>query len=240
MLISVCFVQDAERVARLKGRILFSLLLAVAKAGTPWLGVDGYLRCKFLVILSFFYRDDLEAYFFSFALCPFDDLAFEVRVRLDECFKVVVRVDQLVHDELLAAQVSFVEVDSANDGFQRVAENDLLEVCVLFVVLNDVRNANFPREHVKRFTVHKPRTYLGEKTLVLVRKSFKKIVRHSGAEDGIAQVFQAFVGFLKAVSTFLGDGTVNCGKPVKRFAVFALKIKNRFLSPSQLISDIKN
>src|SRR5690606_31392410 len=155
VLVSFCFGQDAERVACLEGCILFSLLLAVAEAGTHGFTIDGYLCGKFLVVLCFLNGNDFEAYFFTLPLCPLYDLALVIGVRLDECVEVVVGVDQFIDDELLAAQVSFIEIDSAYNRFQRVAEDNLLKVGVLLVVLNDVGNTDFSREHVERFPVYK-------------------------------------------------------------------------------------
>src|SRR5690606_1148295 len=231
---SVCFGQDAERIAGLKGRILFSLLLAIAKAGAHGLTVDGNLCGKLLVVLSFFYGDDFETNFFSFPLCPLNDLALVVRVCFDKCVKIMVWVDQLVYDKLLAAQVSLVEVDRAYNGFQGVAEDDLLQVRVLLVILNDVRDTDFPRKHVERLAVHEARADFGEEPFILIGKFLVKVIRHGGTEDGISQIFEAFVGFLESVSALLGNGTVNRGKPIqldvgRRYTGYILHSRNQLL-----------
>src|SRR5690606_3519791 len=138
--------------ARLKGRILFGFFLTVAKASTHGFGVDGYLRREFLVVLSFFDGYDLEPDLLAFALRPFYYPALEVGVRPYQGIQIMVRIDELVYDELLASKVTFIKIDGPNDGFQGVAQDYLLKMCVLFVILNNIGNTYFARQHIQRLT----------------------------------------------------------------------------------------
>src|SRR5882762_2353896 len=117
--------------------VLFCFLFSITVSHTKRLLVYKNLRREFFVVAVLLDGQYLEPDHFTMALDPFDQLTFVIRVGVDDYLQVKIGLDEFVNNKFLAAQVAFVQVDSADQGLQRVAQDNLLELRIFLIVLYD-------------------------------------------------------------------------------------------------------
>ncbi len=72
-----------------------------------------------------------------------------IGVGVNDYLQVKVRLNEFVNDKFLAAPVSFIQVDSADQRFQGVAEDNLLKLGILLIVLYNGPDSDLARQVVE-------------------------------------------------------------------------------------------
>ena len=133
-----------------------------------------------------------ENHLMAVLLTPLDQAALEIRLRLGEILEVQVAEidppDQQAVDEFVA----LVEVDGAHHGLEGISVDVFLHHPGA-VGDHVAVEADMHGQGVERLARDDLRAQLGHEPFVAVGEFDEEVVRSDGFDDGVAEVFEAFV-----------------------------------------------
>jgi hypothetical protein len=144
--------------------------------------------------------EGLELKVFALLVGPAIELVLVIDLEILQIVQEEIRLDDPFDNPLTGLVKSLVQVDGPDNGFQCIAK-DLahFQTAIELIEIADLLQPHFNRDIVQLVAVDHFTPHFGQEAFFLVGVFFKEEVGRDRAEDGIAQVFEPFVIFVRTI-----------------------------------------